>query len=447
MIQGTTPTLVFLIDRKDITTDEISNLYVTIKQGKVIIEKDKEDITFSAGNKRAFYFTLTQEETLSLTASGICEVQIRALLTDGVTVIASPIYKKPVEALLNPNQMFAELDDSASIVGTLTGDYTKFSLTNSILNLIASDVDIVNSGDYDSILATTSLGTVYFHRKEETKDEQENKTYLYVSDIFTIEDCSYYIELSDKLELKKIVPYSSAKLTGDYNSLSLLNNILSLDLTEEDKIVVNSSLDQLILKVDSAEFFADSTSIILYRDTYINRSETEPVNLSDTYASQAWNYNGTLIYYLIDTDYKIKLKFSNYFAGTAIEIDDWNTISVKVGKNLNVDDANNINADIGREELDVLHETVSTEIDAERFLRELGDSDLTTALNTEKETREAEDNKLLDEIDAERFMRELGDDDLTDSLDQNVDNLQNQLDDINSITNKQILDIANIILF
>lgn len=93
MRRGTTPTLRLALE--DIDTEEIRSLYVTLKQGNLILTKTKDDCVFSQG---MIQITLTQAETLSFSAA-YCEVQVRGIKTDG-TAFASEIKSIPVDAIL-----------------------------------------------------------------------------------------------------------------------------------------------------------------------------------------------------------------------------------------------------------------------------------------------------------------------------------------------------------
>lgn len=93
MRRGTTPTLRLALE--DIDPDEIRSLYVTLKQGDMLLTKGKEDCIFSQG---IIEITLTQAETLTFEAA-YCEVQVRGVKNDD-TVFASDIKSIPVDAIL-----------------------------------------------------------------------------------------------------------------------------------------------------------------------------------------------------------------------------------------------------------------------------------------------------------------------------------------------------------
>lgn len=94
MYRGTTPIHRFTFDFPKETVDAI---YITYKQnGKLRIEKSKEDITFEDGY---ISVKLTQEETLKFTVIGNVEIQIR--FTDiSDNAYASNIISVPVDRIL-----------------------------------------------------------------------------------------------------------------------------------------------------------------------------------------------------------------------------------------------------------------------------------------------------------------------------------------------------------
>lgn len=77
IIKGTTPTIVYTFDTVDVST--ITAAYLTIKKGSdVVLERDLS--TASAGEK-TLSWTLTQAESLSVTASA--RIMCNWLLQDG----------------------------------------------------------------------------------------------------------------------------------------------------------------------------------------------------------------------------------------------------------------------------------------------------------------------------------------------------------------------------
>lgn len=94
MYRGTTPTLSFKLP---FDTSDLSAAWVTLAQdGRVIIDKPMSDCVLE-GNVLAV--TLTQEETLKLTAENRTEVQLRVKTTDGIAM-ASTIWRLETEKIL-----------------------------------------------------------------------------------------------------------------------------------------------------------------------------------------------------------------------------------------------------------------------------------------------------------------------------------------------------------
>ena len=98
MIRGTTPTHTFHVN-VDLTS--ATAVYVTYRQGNVVINKPKSALTITSG---AVVAHLTQTETLSLSANADVQIQIRAKLSDG-TAVASSIITVPVEAILKDGEI------------------------------------------------------------------------------------------------------------------------------------------------------------------------------------------------------------------------------------------------------------------------------------------------------------------------------------------------------
>lgn len=94
MYRGTTPTLSFKLP---FDTSDLSAAWVTLAQdGRVIIDKPMSDCVLE-GNVLAV--TLTQEETLKLTAENRTEVQLRVKTTDGIAM-ASTIWRVETKKIL-----------------------------------------------------------------------------------------------------------------------------------------------------------------------------------------------------------------------------------------------------------------------------------------------------------------------------------------------------------
>lgn len=96
MRRGTTPPNSFIFADED--PRDYENILVTYAQrGTLLVERDKSQLSL---DETTVYLRLTQEETLLFTAGEPVEIQIRVLRQDG-TADASPIYRLPVEAVLN----------------------------------------------------------------------------------------------------------------------------------------------------------------------------------------------------------------------------------------------------------------------------------------------------------------------------------------------------------
>ena len=83
MIRGTTPTHIF---DTDISLVNAEVIYITYKQGKVILEKTKDDVRVTENQLQV---DLTQEETLMFDFNRIAHVQIRARFADGKAVASN----------------------------------------------------------------------------------------------------------------------------------------------------------------------------------------------------------------------------------------------------------------------------------------------------------------------------------------------------------------------
>ena len=107
MIRATTPTHTFFFDVDP--EESFQKILITYAQnGKIVLEKNKEDLSFSSCESfdgKTVYIAslkLTQEETNLFTAKpkGIVSIQIRAITPDG-DAIASYISDISVENVLN----------------------------------------------------------------------------------------------------------------------------------------------------------------------------------------------------------------------------------------------------------------------------------------------------------------------------------------------------------
>ena len=94
IIRGTTPTIEYELP---FDTSVLSEVFVTISQsGNVIIEKEIGDCVLT---DCLLTVKLSQDETLSLSASRIAEIQVRMKTVDG-DVLASDIYTDDVYKIL-----------------------------------------------------------------------------------------------------------------------------------------------------------------------------------------------------------------------------------------------------------------------------------------------------------------------------------------------------------
>jgi len=103
MRRGTTPPNNFVFDNED--PRDFAEVLVTYAQrGQVRINRDQSQLSI---DETTVYLRLTQEETLLFAAGVPVEIQIRVLRQDG-TADASPIYRVPVEAVLNDSVLGGE---------------------------------------------------------------------------------------------------------------------------------------------------------------------------------------------------------------------------------------------------------------------------------------------------------------------------------------------------
>ena len=95
MYRGTTPTLTF---RLPIDTESITVLSIAVAQGQQVkIEKTLSDVHLD-GN--VISCTLTEDETLSLTAGASVEAKIQLRVGVGEQRMASQIFTVPVKRIL-----------------------------------------------------------------------------------------------------------------------------------------------------------------------------------------------------------------------------------------------------------------------------------------------------------------------------------------------------------
>ena len=81
MIIGTTPTFTLKLKRTyDVDLTQVSKIYVTLKQGNVVLNKTGSDI--SVVDAKTVQFSLTQEESLGLTIDKSVELQLNWVYSD-----------------------------------------------------------------------------------------------------------------------------------------------------------------------------------------------------------------------------------------------------------------------------------------------------------------------------------------------------------------------------
>ena len=96
MRRGTTPTLTISVT--GIQVSDLKTIKVTFKQGSVEITKNTDEVSVD-GYYNTISVYLTQEETLKFNGGSV-SVQIRGLLADGTTAIASKIKTLTMEKIL-----------------------------------------------------------------------------------------------------------------------------------------------------------------------------------------------------------------------------------------------------------------------------------------------------------------------------------------------------------
>lgn len=75
MIIGTTPMFTLKLKRTyDISLTEVHNIYVTLKQGNILITKTGADLDII--DEKTIQFSLTQEESLSFVIDKVVELQV-----------------------------------------------------------------------------------------------------------------------------------------------------------------------------------------------------------------------------------------------------------------------------------------------------------------------------------------------------------------------------------
>lgn len=96
MRRGTTPTVTVQVDA-DISA---LNIHLAFSAGSLVV-KSGEDLTVEyADGVTTIQTTLTQEDTLAMSAATDCEVQVRAFNQDGSLAMATDIARVPVKRIL-----------------------------------------------------------------------------------------------------------------------------------------------------------------------------------------------------------------------------------------------------------------------------------------------------------------------------------------------------------
>ena len=85
IIRGTTPTITINV-RSDIDLSQVADIWVYIyQQNEIVIDKQLADVQIDAENKK-ITVSLSQEDTLSLSAGVGALLQIRLLLSGGIAL-------------------------------------------------------------------------------------------------------------------------------------------------------------------------------------------------------------------------------------------------------------------------------------------------------------------------------------------------------------------------
>jgi hypothetical protein len=99
MIPGTTPTHTYTLP---LSNNDIENLRITYEQGgKIVCQKEKADCTMDGTQA---VVKLTQQDTLGFTSNANVRIQLK-VLTVGGDVLISEVFKKPVEIVLDKEEI------------------------------------------------------------------------------------------------------------------------------------------------------------------------------------------------------------------------------------------------------------------------------------------------------------------------------------------------------
>lgn len=108
MRRGTTPTLTITVT--GLNLEDLKTVKVTFEQRGKLITKETKDVTIDVDNN-AISIPFSQEDTLAF-GEGCVNVQIRGLLADGTTAIASKVKQISMEKILLEGVIEADEDES-----------------------------------------------------------------------------------------------------------------------------------------------------------------------------------------------------------------------------------------------------------------------------------------------------------------------------------------------
>ncbi len=106
--RGTTAEVTMTLE--GVATEDIENLYLSVVQGTLVIEKGIDELTVEDGDVTA---TLTEEETLALRANAWIEMQLTGRKADG-TAFAGTITKDIVRPVLRADATATESTGTAT---------------------------------------------------------------------------------------------------------------------------------------------------------------------------------------------------------------------------------------------------------------------------------------------------------------------------------------------
>lgn len=101
MRRGTTPTVTVQVDA-DISA---LNIHLAFAAGSLVVKSGADlDVSYADG-VTTIQTTLTQEDTLAMSAATDCEIQIRAYNGDGSIAMATEIARVPVHRILEDGEL------------------------------------------------------------------------------------------------------------------------------------------------------------------------------------------------------------------------------------------------------------------------------------------------------------------------------------------------------